>query len=84
MFSLIQKNKSRINYKAKEFGKLFKFNITLSKLSNLNENDKLNKSSIEINNKTFFIKVNNIVIFEAKKYVIFNKLILFNKYYISL
>ena len=83
LLSFIQKSIYRINYKINTFGKLFKFNTTLSKLPNLKENDKLNKIDIEINNKTFFIKINNIAIFEAKKKAIFNKLIFYNKYYIS-
>ena len=84
LINLIQKSKNRINNKTKKFRKLFKFNTTLFKLPNLNENDKLNKIDIEINNKTFFIKLNNNSIFEAKKNVIFSKLFFINKYYISL
>ena len=83
LFSLIEKNTNRINYKINKLEKLLKFNITLSKFPNLNKKDKLSKINIEINKKTFFIKLNNIVIFESKKKVIFSKLIFINKYYIS-
>ena len=79
--SLIQKSTNRIKFKTKKFRKLLKFYITLSKLPNINEDDKID---IKINNKTFLIKVNNTVIFETKKKVIFNILIFFNKFYISL